>query len=370
MNDFHGIIFAYKSYPELRELVENRTAASLPVCGRYRLIDFALSSLRNAGITDVGIIMQRDYQSLLDHLGSGKPWDMSKRSRGLKMLPPFGLPNYHRGDYSGTMEALNTVASYIRDIPQKYVVLMLGNLMANIDLEAVCYQHKHTDAGITAICGNYQPDIVHHRYVVGQNGYIEKVLFDREGPGDGIPSLEGYIINKDILLSLMDKCKSQNLMRFHQDAIPMFLAEGGKMLPYVHKTYARFIRNVDGFYATNMDMLNSVNRNAVFPPDRPVRTKHPDGVSTYYGSESEAINCLVADNCMIEAKIENCIIFSGVTIKPGCELKNCIIFKDSVINENTILNYVIADKEVVFSPGITLCGNEKLPIVVPKGANI
>ena len=126
MKDFHGLIFAYYTDPKLRELVSMRTAASLPFCGRYRLIDFSLSAMRNAGIVDVGVIMQRDYQSLLDHLGGGKAWDMARRTGGLRMLPPFGLPEYHRGNYAGTMEALNAVGSYVRDIPAKYIVLMLG----------------------------------------------------------------------------------------------------------------------------------------------------------------------------------------------------------------------------------------------------
>ena len=82
MYDLHGIIFAYSASPELGELVRRRTAASIPFCGRYRLIDFALSSMMNAGIRDVGVIMQRDYQSLLDHIGSGKNWDMSRRYGG------------------------------------------------------------------------------------------------------------------------------------------------------------------------------------------------------------------------------------------------------------------------------------------------
>ena len=103
MYDLHGIIFAYSASPELGELVRRRTAASIPFCGRYRLIDFALSSMMNAGIRDVGVIMQRDYQSLLDHIGSGKNWDMSRRYGGLRMLPPFGLPEYHRGNYTGTI---------------------------------------------------------------------------------------------------------------------------------------------------------------------------------------------------------------------------------------------------------------------------
>ena len=370
MSEFHGIIFAYKAYPELGELVAKRTAASLPFCGRYRLIDFALSSMRNAGITDVGIVMQRDYQSLLDHIGSGKAWDMSKRSGGLRMLPPFGLPSYHRGDYNGTIEALNAVSSYIRDIPQKYIVLMLGNLAGNIDLGAVCAQHKKGGAGITAICGNYQPDVVHHRYIVGEDGFIKHVLFDRMGPGEGIPSLEGYVINKDILLELMDSCRAKGQYRFHKDAITGYLAAGGKMLPYVHTSYARFIRTVDGYYAASSEMLDPVNRAAVFPPERPVRTNYPEGVSTYYGVKAKSSNSLVADDCIIEGSIENCVIFSGVRIEEGAELRNCIVFNDCHVGKNTALDYVIADKGAAFTSEISLIGNKNLPIVVPKGATV
>ena len=86
MSEVHGIVYAYHSSPRLGDLTRYRTNASLPFCGRYRLIDFALSSLSNAGVHSVGVIMQRDYQSLLDHLGSGKAWDLSRRSGGLHLL--------------------------------------------------------------------------------------------------------------------------------------------------------------------------------------------------------------------------------------------------------------------------------------------
>ena len=197
MRDYHGIIFAYSAAPELRELVEARTAASLPFCGRYRLIDFSLSSLRNAGILDVGVIMQRDYQSLLDHIGSGKAWDMSRKTGGLRMLPPFGLPEYHTGNYTGTMEALNAVATYIRDIPQKNIILMLGSLCANIDLDAAIRRHESFGADITAICADHTPEGLHHRYFVGDDGLVDQVRFDREGDCDGLASLECYIGRRD-----------------------------------------------------------------------------------------------------------------------------------------------------------------------------
>lgn len=370
MNDFLGIIFAYKANPELRELVNNRTAASLPFCSRYRLIDFALSAMRNAGIHDVGVIMQRDYQSLLDHLGSGSPWDMCKRKGGLRILPPFGLPDYHKGDYSGTIEALNAVASYLHDVPQKYVVLMQGNICANVNLSAICEQHIRSGAEITAICGNYQPDVIHHRYLVGADGYVTKVLFDRMGPGEGIPSLEGYVINKDVLINLMDRCRAEDYHRFHKDAIALFLREGGKMRTYVHTTYARSVQTVDSYFSANMDMLKRMNREAVFAGERPICTTRSEGVSTYYGEGSRVKNSLVADNCIIEGDIENCIISSGVIVRKGAVLRNCIVLQDTQIGEEVMLEYVIADKEVRFSAGLTLTGNEKLPIVVPKKAEI
>ena len=370
MNEFHGIIFAYSASPALRELVRDRTAASLPFCGRYRMIDFALSCMRNAGITDVGVIMQRDYQSLLDHIGSGKAWDMSKNSGGLRMLPPFGLPEHHRGDYSGTIEALNAVRSYIEETPCKYFVLMPGNLCANIDLSAICSFHKSSDAEITAICANYEPDITHHRYIVDRDGYIQQILFDRFGPGEGVPSLESYIINKDTLLRLMDKCKSENCLRFHTGAIAMFLRQGGKMRPYIHRTYARIVNTVDGYYDANMNMLDPVSRSTLFPADRPVRTRNRGGVSTYYGENAKALNSLVADDCIIYGSLENCIVFPGVKIGKGASVKNSIIMKDCCIGDGAELNYVIADKNVYISQELTLTGNRKLPIVIPKDSRI
>ena len=370
MLDFHGIIFAYRTTPALGELVSKRTAASLPFCGRYRLIDFALSSMTNAGIRDVGVIMQRDYQSLLDHIGSSKAWDMSRKSGGLRILPPFGLPEYHTGNYAGTMEALNAVAEYIRDIPQEHIVLMLGDLCANIDLQPILEQHLRSGLPITAICSDHTPDGPHHRYVIGEDGLVKDALLFREGEGEGVPALEAYVIEKKTLLAMMDECDAKSLYRFHRDAIAVYLARGGKMGAYIHKGYAQVIRTVEAYYKTNMDMLCCDNRRQVYPADRPVRTKTHEGVSTYYGVKAKSHNSLVADNCIIEGEIENCIIFSGVRVGEGAKLKNCIVMRGNVIGPNADLSYVIADKDCSFAEGTVLRGSEKLPMVVPKGKKI
>ena len=370
MLDFHGIIFAYRTTPALGELVSKRTAASLPFCGRYRLIDFALSSMANAGIRDVGVIMQRDYQSLLDHIGSGKAWDMSRKNGGLRILPPFGLPEYHTGNYTGTMEALNAVSEYIRDIPQDHVVLLLGDLAANIDLTPILQQHLRSGLPITAICGDHAPEGPHHRYLVDENGCVRSALFFREGDCEGLPALEGYVIEKETLLEMMDDCFAKNLYRFHRDAIANYLAAGGEMGTYVHHGYAQIIRTVEAFYRANKDMLCADKRRELFPAGRPVRTRVHEGVSTYYGEKAGSRNSLVADNCIIEGELSNSVVFSGVRVGEGARLENCIVFSGCTIEDNVRLSNVIADKDCRFSAGTMLIGSEKLPTVVPKGKEI
>ena len=370
MRDYHGIIFAYHDEPALRDLTANRTAASLPFCSRYRLIDFSLSSLRNAGILDVGVIMQRDYQSLLDHIGSSKAWDMSRKSGGLRMLPPFGMPQYHTGNYNGTIEALNAVGAYIRNIPQKNVVLLLGNLAANIDLDAVIRQHEQSGADATAICAGQGLKSLHSNYILGEDGMVKYIDLFRTGEGKGVASLECYIFRKDKLLELMDTCLTRNLHRFHQDAITLFLEQGGKMDVYLHPGYAKIIRSVDEYYEASRDVLTPAVRRELFPADRPVRTKIHEDVSTYYGEQAVSRNSLVGDNCIIEGEVEDCIIFSGCHIGPGAKLKGCIIMRNCTVESNARLEYVIADKEAHFSENCVLVGSPKLPTVVPKDGHI
>ena len=370
MKDFHGIIFAYSASPELRELVAHRTAASMPIFGRYRVIDFALSSLMNAGIHDVGVIMQRDYQSLMDHIRSGKSWDMSRKDGGMRLLPPFGMPGYHSGNYFGTMEALNGVGSYIRDIPQKYVVLLLGSMCANLDLTAACEQHIRSGAPITAICSRFDPPVPQHRYIVDGDGFVKEALFYRESGAEGVPSMEGYIIDKALLVKMMDDCAARNLYRFHRDALASYLAAGGEMDVYMHEGYYMPIRSVDLYYRANRDMLDTDKRHDLFTPERPVRTRHASLVSTYYGEHAVSSNSLIGDNCRILGTVENCILSSEVVVEEGAVLRDCVVMRRTVIGRGAQLDSAIIDKDCRIAPGTVLRGCERLPLVVPKGCRI
>lgn len=371
MKNVHGIVYAYHSFPELRELGALRTGASLPFCGRYRLIDIALSSLQNAGIHDVGVIMQKGYQSLMDHLGSGKTWDMARKEGGMNMLPPYGLPDSHKGSYEGTMEALSAIHSYLADIIKAdYILVTRGDLCANVDMEALVKKHMEGDADITCVVHPDVTNYIHHRVEVDENGIVTQLL-SRQTTGErGYAMLETYMISRKKLLEMIDWCAEGSRLHFHKDALQHFLGEGWKIATVMHEGYARHVTCVDDYYQANMDMLDPELRAQVFPAERPVSTRERSDVSTYYAAGSKVSNSLVADGCIIEGQVENCIIFCGAKIGADSVLKNCIILHDTVIGENVSLNCVISDKNVKIAPYNSLKGNRRLPIVIPKGSKI
>ena len=108
MKGMHGIIFSYEKKTGLRELIEHRIHGSVPIGGEYRVVDFMLSNMVNAGIQDVGIIMQGKCQSMLDHISNGKSWDLSRKHGGLTLLPAFAYMENRGtvGQFRGKVEAL------------------------------------------------------------------------------------------------------------------------------------------------------------------------------------------------------------------------------------------------------------------------
>ena len=369
-NDFHGIIYTLNSDPALRDLVAQRNTASIPFGGRYRLIDFALSSMVNAGVRDVGVVMERDYQSLLDHLSNGKDWGLSRRHGGLRLLPPFGLREAHIGSFSGFLEALLSVRSYIEDIPHENVVLSSGDHVANFDLAAAMEQYERSGVEILAVCADRTPYFPHHRFIPDPDGSSRQMIFSHGGSGEGVASTEVYLMKKSVLLSIMDWCERRGKEHFHRDGLAHYIEEGGRIGLYMHEGYLRRICSAEGYYQASMDMLEPAVMSQFFPEERPIRTKERAEVSTYYSDQAKVRNCLVADGCYIEGELEDCVLFRGVKIAKGVKLKNCVILQDTVVGENADLRYVIADKDSVIRPNCFLVGSERLPIIVPKGETV
>ena len=220
MNGLHGIIFSYEQEPGLRELAERRMPASIPFGGRYRVVDFMLSNLHAAGITDVGVVLHGNYQSLLDHIGNGKTWDMARKYGGLRILPPFADTRaYRSGEFRGKMEALAGVRSYLQGIRQDYVVLSDSDLIINLPLADVFAAHLESGADITAVCTANGGFVDNATYLtLESDGAIGQVWCAPTAPR-GHRSLEIYILSKQLLLTLVDECSAQDKYSFRRDVL-------------------------------------------------------------------------------------------------------------------------------------------------------
>ena len=372
MKGMHGIIFSYEKHNNLRDLTAHRLPASIPFAGRYRIIDFILSSMVNAGITDVGVVLHGNYQSLLDHLGSGKDWDLSRTYGGLKILPPFAYEQSGSiAQFRGKMEALAGVRSYLAGIRQDYVVLADSDLIINIPLRDVLAQHTASGADITAVCtGNVSgspEDATYFRLDSG--GRVSETLFALRDPAGCHRSLEIYVMSKDLLLALVDECMSHDQYSF-RSAVLQAKARQLRIQSFLWNGYAAQIRSLKEYYDRSLELLDSSVRREVFNPQRPVHTKERNDASTYVDPDGSCCNCIVADGCTIEGSVENSILFRGVSIARGAEVKNCILMQDVSVSRDAVLRHVIADKNVEILEGRTLMGHDQYPLSIAKNSKV
>lgn len=368
MKDLHAIIFAYRSNPMLRELTIHRNTCSVPFGGRYRIIDFALSNMVNAGINDVGLIVQSSYQSLLDHVGSGKDWDLSRKRGGLRILPPFSFADTHgvEGNYRGRMDALAGVGDYLENIRQDYVILADGALVADLPVAEIFQQHLDTGADITAVCSRMPKGVpTDCTYLaVDSSGRVTDVSIRPNTPA-GHESLDVYILSKKLLFSLVDYCSSHHISSFGQGVL-LTMKEHLTIIPYLFDGFAFQPSSIPAYFRASMDLLDPKVRASLFDPSRPIKTKDRSDPSTYYAPGSSSTNSLVADGCIIEGEVKDSVLFRGVRVEKGARVSNSILMQGTVVKADALVSHTISDKNVVIGSGRMLIGSDTYPLAIAK----
>ncbi|MBQ9411654.1 MAG: glucose-1-phosphate adenylyltransferase subunit GlgD [Oscillospiraceae bacterium] len=368
MKNVRGIIFAYHNYPELGDLGKYRTASALPFSARYRLIDFALSGMMNAGIYNVDVLMQFGYQSLLDHFSGGRPWNMVRHNGGLHPM----LAKVNAGVYGGDMEALATIYTHLRDyIKEEYIVMTRGDLCANVDVKRLLDEHVASGADMTALCTDRPLPGEHHCFIPDGDGFAKDLLCRRNEATEGVRSLETYVVSRENLLKMVKWCAEGDRLHFHRDAmLHMMRDEGWRIKLQMHEGYARTVTSIQEYFDASKEMLDTQRIRDLFKDEREIATRARSDVSTYYSDTCKVRDSLVADGCVIEGDIDHCLISSGVRIAPGAKLRNCVVMNNTTIESGADLTNVILDKDVTVKTGVKLVASEKLPLVVPRNGVI
>ena len=364
-----GIIFSNIHDNNVPELVRVRTLGSIPFGGRYRLIDFPLSNMVNSGIDTVGIITKSNYQSLMDHVGSGKDWDLARKDGGVIILPPYG-DNASSSLYNTRLEALKGITNFISRADEEYVVMTDCDVVCRIDYSEVIDFHVKNQADITMVYKSREIDDNEDTTTFDiDNGRIVGVKFkEKTKKGKANAFLNVFVMKKQLLYNLVTDSISHNKTHFMADIIQASL-KSMKIMAFEQKGFFACINSLQSYYESNLELLNEKNRMEIFG-DRSVFTKIRDSAPTKYGNTSSVKNSMIADGCVIEGEVENCIVFRNVKVGRGTIVKNSIIMQNTVIGENCTINCIITDKNVTVTDRKVLSGSDNHPFYISKGIMI
>ena len=362
-----GIIYSNAYDSILSELTSVRTMGSVPFAGRYRLIDFVLSSMVNSGIGKVGVSTKANYQSLMDHLGSGKPWDLSRKRDGLTFLPPFNT-TYADG-YIGRLAALKGLNEYISKSDKDYVLLADCNVVCNLDYTRIIDGHIESGADITIAYKRGLAPKLHNTMSFEFDG--ERITAVSVGEATDTAcdySLNIIVLSRALLLQLIREAATLGYKSFERDVIAAKVKSlnirGQKI-----DSYAKTIDSLQSYYDISMQLLSGEYRD-LFATEKPVYTKERDDMPAIYGICSSASNSLVSDGCIIKGTVENSILSRGVYVAEGAVVKNSILMQDCYISANAKVNCAILDKNVVIKPAREISGAETYPIYVGKNITV
>ena len=368
-----GIIFANLHERNIPELTRSRTVGSVPFGCRYRLIDFTLSNMVNSGITDIRVVTQYNYQSLMDHIGSGKDWDLARRSGGIKILPPNmrANQNYQVGGHS-RLESLMGIAASLNHIKEDYVIMADCDGICNIDLEDMLRDHIANDADITMVTKRMTLNgaISDTATIIDADEtgrIVDMAMNPKYAEGEHDVALNIIIINTKYLQNIVQESIAHGFTSLTRDIMLRNKDERNYRVYHYDGAFAT-ISSLEDYFATSMELItNTAFRSALFGIERrPVLTKVRNSAPTRYTDSSVVKNSLIADGCTIDGTVENCILFRGVKIGRGATVRNCILYQDTVVGENVFMNCVISDKNTVIRDGNVLSGHPTKPYFIEK----
>ena len=367
-----GIIFP-NSYDNLvPELVTERLMASIPFASRYRMVDFILSSMVNCGIGNVSIIVRKNYHSLMDHLGSGREWDLTRKNGGLNIVPPFAEKGV--AVYNGRVEALASIIAFLKSQKEKYVVMSDANIAVNFDFKALIDAHIESDADVTVAykeepipAGMMDSPTVSKDlyYTLGiEDGRVKKIYINSKEPGVQNLSMNIYVIDREFLIDQISTAFVRGYVYFERDILAPQISELN-VQAFKFDGYVARISDMKSYFDENMKLLDDENLDGLFAGNS-IYTKIRDDNPTRYINGASAKNIMAADGCVIEVEVEDSILFRGVKIAKGAKVKNCVLMQGTVIEAGADIEYVITDKNVTITANKELKGTDSFPVYVAK----
>lgn len=358
-----GLINLYEDESQLEAVTRHRPLAALPYAGRYRLIDFTLSNLVNAGVHTVGVLVRDKYRSLIDHLRSGKEWDLARKRDGLYILPPAHAPGV---TCQGDLENFLFNLDYIYAASEDFVVICGSRTICNLPLEQAFHYHLSVGADVTII-GRDWPDGGNGLCLsTTDEGRVTGICDLSESMAYDIQPLGFYILSKSLMAELVRQSAKNATCDFFADGI-MANLNSLKVYAFRHNGYVARIDTISDYFQRQMELLSPSVWQELFFRYGSIYTKIKDEAPAKYLEQASVKNSIVANGCEIAGTVENSILFRSVIVEPGAVVKNSILVQNTRIGANSRLSHVLCDKDVQITAGRCLSGSVAEPLILEKG---
>lgn len=372
MLDYMGIINLNEREDNIKGLTSHRPLAAVPIAGRYRIIDFALSNLINAGVQNISVFTQNKYRSLMDHMGTGKLWDLDRKNDGLFIMNPM-YDNYNLGIYRGDIENFKCHIDYINFSKQNNVIITSSNMICNLDYRDAIKHHNETGADITIVYKKADNCTVDYQYsntlIFDKCGRVERIDMNFGRDSECNVSMEMYIMKKALFLDIINSCVSTGYCDYFREAVYKYLNKL-KIFGYEFKGYLACIDSTYSYFKTSMQLLDMDVSRELFFKNGLIYTKVKDEPPTKYEDNAVVTNSLVANGCILDGQVENSILFRSVKIRKGVTVKNSIIMQNCLIEEDSEIMNAILDKSVRITKSNKVIGDKDNPEIIQKKAVI
>ena len=370
-----GIIFSNLNNNTLSRLTRERTVAAIPFACRYRLIDFCLSNLVNANISKIHVVANYNYRSLVEHIGSGKDWDLARRTDGIKIISPFQTATSSSAKLFAThMEALKSMKQYINEFKEEHVVLMDSDFVLNVDIADVIKAHEQTNANITMVTkiaeSNYTSK--HPRmFLSSVAGKVTDIAMNTVATAETPElALNIFVMKTSYLRSIIDEAEAYGLNSFTEMLLKKY--NHSNYRTYCYTGYAASVSSFLDYYKHAIELTtNDKARNSLLnEKSRPIFTRVHNSAPVVYTATAKVENSLIADDCVIEGTVINSVLSRGVHVARGAVVKNSVLFQHTRIDKNAEVNCIVTDKKVTITEGVKLSGNENMPFFIQKGRRV
>lgn len=345
-----AIILAGGEGSRLGVLTQKRAKPAVPFAGKYRIIDFPLSNCVNSGIFDVMILAQYRPQSLIEHVGSGAPWDLNRDfTGGAKILTPYKARN-DSDWFAGTADAVQQNFGFIKNGKPDLVLILSGDHIYTMDYDPMVAFHMDNQADLTIGVIRVPIEEASRFGVLATNSKYRVTSFVEKPPEppSNLVNMGVYLFNRQVLDTALwdDRQDPDSAHDFGKNIIPKLIKSKARIFAFPYTGYWMDVGTIQSYWQAHMDMLSPQPALKLYNREWIIHTRTEERAPARLPSNASVYASMICDGCYIGegARVESSVLSPGVVIRPGAVVRESILCTDSYVESGAVIERAVLDK--------------------------